>query len=438
MNTAGTSIGSAVRFINRNLDESGLFGDVSQNELRGISTTLRKLSPRQTHDAISQLPDADLDTWMDEVGSRGLFGTGGLSADDRSDLFSDLHASLGTGQIARIYHAAGDTGMQSELVRASSDATNVEDVAADMQQRLAAMPAGEQRDSLQSAATTLSQNQLAGNLARLSIDAYVDYKDSSPKALPPGIRRLDPEQLPAELGITGNMLVDEAGNPDFHAAIYQVGGENNAKYVVAFRGVDNWTDWLTVFASEAGKTAQFSAGQLIAEKLVAAKGGDKVMVTGHSLGGGIANHTAIVNGIRSITFNTKGTSYFELTETGDYSGSAARRLTTNYQVKGELLTGVQENTGMADGPSGRIIKVPAIKPDGNVGNLPREVVEEVLLASVPMMGGKLANNHDVSSPLERHGRAYLQRSMGALVNRAKDVAIAALYDSFKQSPVNQE
>ena len=107
-----TEIGSAARSINRNLDESGLFGDVSQNELRGISTTLRKLSPRQTHDAISQLPDVDLDTWMDEVGSRGLFGTGGLSADDRSDLFSDLHASLGTGQIARIYHAAGDTGMQ--------------------------------------------------------------------------------------------------------------------------------------------------------------------------------------------------------------------------------------------------------------------------------------------------------------------------------------
>lgn len=171
--------------------------------------------------------------------------------------------------------------------------------------------------------------------------------------------------------------------------------------------------------------------------MVAAKGGENVIVTGHSLGGGIANHMAISNNIPSITFNTKGTSYFELTETGDYYGTAARQLTTNYQVEGELLTSIQENTEMVDESSGRTIKIPPIKPDGTEGNLPREVVEEVLLASIPMIGGKLANSHDVSSPLERHGRAYLQRSMGAVVTQAKDAAIVALFDSFNPGSVNQ-
>lgn len=263
MNAAGTSISSAARSISRKLDESGWFGDVTHNELQGISSTLRRLNPRQSNDAISELTDADLHTWMDELGSSGLFGTGGLTADERADLFSSLHASLDTGQLARIYQAAGGLDVQSELVSASSSAMHVDDVMSGIDQRLADMPAGEQRDQLQTAATMLSQQRLAGNMARLSIDVYEDYKDSNPAALPPGIRRLDPEQLPADLGITGKLLADEPENPGFHAAVYRLGGEDNAKYVVAFRGVDDWTDWITVFASEAGKTAQFNAGQAI-------------------------------------------------------------------------------------------------------------------------------------------------------------------------------
>ncbi|MFK7853108.1 MAG: hypothetical protein AB8B79_03300 [Granulosicoccus sp.] len=124
-------VGTAVDTIRDNLKD-GFLDAVTADELRENTNTLQNLSPEDTNEAISQLSDADLEKWTDELHEStrfDVFGTGGLSIDERSQLYTDLARDLNPTQLERFYHALGDENRQSEFIDSvATHATNTNKV----------------------------------------------------------------------------------------------------------------------------------------------------------------------------------------------------------------------------------------------------------------------------------------------------------------------
>jgi len=98
------NVQDAVSTIKSKLSESWRDWDVSSDDLRGINRTLDDLNPQETNETIAALPDDTLEKWADEID-----GTiGGLSADERKDLFSNLASDLNSTQLARVYEKLAD------------------------------------------------------------------------------------------------------------------------------------------------------------------------------------------------------------------------------------------------------------------------------------------------------------------------------------------
>ena len=94
-------VNQATQAIQTRLDDSGWFDDVTHDELREISNILQELSPadaRQVYDNLKA--DGKLDKWVSEMNSGGWFGTGGLSASEKTDLFNSLANRLSGEQLA--------------------------------------------------------------------------------------------------------------------------------------------------------------------------------------------------------------------------------------------------------------------------------------------------------------------------------------------------
>lgn len=159
-----------------------------------------------------------------------------------------------------------------------------------------------------------------------------------------GWARLDEQQL-AAANIDPEMLEDpETG---FRAAIYTDG---EGRYVLAFAGTDaaEIPDWLANFGQGLGFDAeQYAQAELLATRAEQAFGDDLVM-TGHSLGGGLAAMSALATDSAAVTFNAAGLHDNTIREL-DMSPDAARTtaedgLIRNYVVDGEALTYVQEES----------------------------------------------------------------------------------------------
>ncbi|MGH8080782.1 MAG: hypothetical protein ACREP7_09410 [Lysobacter sp.] len=91
----------ATRTIQSKLDDSGWFDDVTHAELRDISGVFRDLSGHDARQVYDQLKaDGKLDKWVEEMNSDGWFGTGGLSASEKTDLFNTLASKLSGAQLA--------------------------------------------------------------------------------------------------------------------------------------------------------------------------------------------------------------------------------------------------------------------------------------------------------------------------------------------------
>jgi hypothetical protein len=433
-----SEVDAAVDLIHRNLDESGLFNDVTHAELREINETIEQLNPDQRNSVISRLSDQALGTWAEEINSNGILGTGGLSADERHGLFTDLAAGLDIQQMGRVYSAFGDSGSKAELAEATGAAMTTDEVQAAISDRAAAMPAGSSRTQLENYSTSLEQLQYADQMAAFATDSYQDFATAAPaNTLQSGTRRLNPDQLPPELGITRDDLIDDASG--YHAAVYQQGQGDEATYVVAFRGTEDGTDWMTNLGSGAGfKTTQFSRADGLVRKLVRNVGAENVAVTGHSLGGGLSNYAALKNEVQSTAFNPKGTTWSEQREIGNMDELAAQYV-HNYQVVGEILTGAQETAdaltilpgkGVQDllkEAPGPVTKLPAIRPDGSSGNMLLEAAQKGLMFVSPFHD---AGNHDISGPVDRHGMDYVNRGVEAQTESVEAAALSSLFASF--------
>ncbi|MET0050139.1 MAG: hypothetical protein ABW095_03545 [Candidatus Thiodiazotropha sp.] len=427
-NTSPDPVNQAFDGISRRLDQSGLFNDVTHRELLQINGILASLTPAETRQVIDRLADESLKTWADEIGSHGLFGSGGLSADERADLFGDLASDLDLSQLNRLYRSYSDTSLRSEWLTAAGQAKGTEAVKTALRDRMGLSSTGAGHAALQVHLKDLNNLQHATQMSLFANDVYRDFDPSlAHLSLQPDTRRLDPEHLPAQLGLSRNDLIDNGSG--YHAAIYQQGQGGDARYILAFRGTENGTDWLTNLGSGVGfRMTQFSKADLLVGKLVEAVGNNRVEVTGHSLGGGLSNYVGMKHSVTSTAFNPKGTTWREQWELQDEQAQAERYV-HNYQVSGEILTGVQETADplIMEAP-GPVTKLPAIRPDGQVGHMLWETLEEGVQWLSPFHD---AARHDISGPVDRHGMDYVSRGLAARMNAAESQALRQLFDSLE-------
>ena len=76
--------------------------------------------------------------------------------------------------------------------------------------------------------------------------------------------------------------------------------------MLAYSGTDETKDWVTNFGQGLGfETAQYNEAIALARQAKVAYGED-VIITGHSLGGGLAATAAIAADIPAVTFNASG------------------------------------------------------------------------------------------------------------------------------------
>lgn len=160
---------------------------------------------------------------------------------------------------------------------------------------------------------------------------------------PTGWQRLDAAQLQAA-GIDPSTLED-AGT-GFRAGIY---ADGNGHCVLAFAGSDDGKDWLNNFEQGLG----LSAGQYREAETLAglAKGafGDNLVITGHSLGGGLAAAAAAKYDIAAVTFNAAGVHDDTLRAAGLDPAAVKKDADAGeiraYAVDGEILSSLQDHRG---------------------------------------------------------------------------------------------
>ncbi len=208
-------------------------------------------------------------------------------------------------------------------------------------------------------AGTAPDPELDYQLALMSNDAYAaDNPTTEQELQDAGWARLAPNEA-------GTALTDAQGSEipidpallstgrGFDAAIYQ---NPQGQYVVAYRGTDNWNpvnpgdldDNTLQSAGFPVDSVQHSDAIALAQRAEQALGDGNVVVTGHSLGGGLASAAALATGATGVTFNAAGLSDRTL-ETLGFNPNDARATAADsgqlrrYAVNGDLLTGLQQD-----------------------------------------------------------------------------------------------
>jgi hypothetical protein len=223
-----------------------------------------------------------------------------------------------------------------------------------------AWPRGDGSFSTQSAGTA-PDPALDYQLALMSNDSYAaDNPQTEQELQDAGWHRLTPSA-------DGSSLVDAQGNEipidpallstgnGFDAAIYQ---NAQGQYVVAYRGTDDWglansgdanDNGLQGLGFEVDQTSQYSDAIALAQRAEQVFGDGNVVVTGHSLGGGLASAASIATGATGVTFNAAGLSNNTLEQTLGQNPNAARQTLADngqirrYAVNGDPLTAAQED-----------------------------------------------------------------------------------------------
>lgn len=166
----------------------------------------------------------------------------------------------------------------------------------------------------------------AREMAALANDVYKDH------GAPPGFTRLsdDPSNLPPRL--RGRFHDPASG---FDGALYRTpeGG-----LVLAYRGTEpnKVNDWTTDLKQAAGlQSDQYDEAVDLAHRVQASYPGEKIEITGHSLGGGLAQVASSATGYRATTFNAAGINDATFAR---YNALPSDVKSQNYTVQGEALT----------------------------------------------------------------------------------------------------
>jgi Protein of unknown function (DUF2974) len=175
-------------------------------------------------------------------------------------------------------------------------------------------------------------------LLKLMQDSYQSHVPGRPSV--DGWTPLTDQQL-RQVGIDPKLLTDKKSG--FDAAIY---GDGDGRYFVAFRGTDQGKDWKTNLGQGLGfETAQYNQALQLGMQAKAAFG-EQVAFGGHSLGAGLTTTAIIGTGSPGIVANGAGLSDKTIERLGLDPDAVRKEVENgqirNYQVKGEILTHLQE------------------------------------------------------------------------------------------------
>jgi len=171
-----------------------------------------------------------------------------------------------------------------------------------------------------------------------------------------GWSRLGPADL-MNAGIAPEALEDRTSG--FRAGLYTDGAGH---YTLAFAGSNDGPDWLNNLAQGVGlDAAQYNQAIALAKDAKLAFG-DELVITGHSLGGGLAAAAALAADMPAVTFNAAGVNDATLRDAGLDAGAAraaaADGQVRRYAVDGEILTSSQEDVpllrALPDAPGRKI------------------------------------------------------------------------------------
>ncbi|RDZ29205.1 XVIPCD domain-containing protein [Lysobacter silvisoli] len=177
-------------------------------------------------------------------------------------------------------------------------------------------------------------------LAKLMRDVY-DYDRNGRQEGVGAWKPLGEDELRG-VGIDPTLLKNQSSG--FLAVVY---GDGQGRHVLAYSGTDEAKDWLTNFGQGLGfETSQYNQAMALARQAKVAFGQDLV-ITGHSLGGGLAAAAAVSTDTPAVTFNAAGVHDRTLERVGldpdAVKREAERGLIRRYAVDNEILTELQEN-----------------------------------------------------------------------------------------------
>lgn len=199
-------------------------------------------------------------------------------------------------------------------------------------------------------------------LAALVQDNYdrVDQRRGDPpidRPLPAGWARMDDDALRAA-GIDPSLQHDAKSG--FDASFYR---NDQGSVALVYAGSDEGKDWKHNFGQGLGfKDAQYDQAIALAKEAKLAFG-DSLVLSGQSLGGGLAASAAMVNEVPAVTFNAAGVHDKTIERYGldadVVKQQADEGLVRHYVVENEILTHLQEKSfplhlAMPDAPGARI------------------------------------------------------------------------------------
>lgn len=175
------------------------------------------------------------------------------------------------------------------------------------------------------------------DLLRLNKDLYFDGGQGVGSWRPLGDAEL------AAAGIDPASLVDPSTG--LQAAIYR---NADGRHALVFAGSNDLQDWITNVRQGLGfDDAQYNQAVALAQDAKEAFG-DSLVISGASLGGGLAATAALATDTPAVIFNAAGVNDRTLErlglDAGDARQTAADGQIRRYSIDGEILTGLQEDT----------------------------------------------------------------------------------------------